>query len=555
MQDFDLNLGGNANVAKDLLPTKKSERNWGIYSYFATWIGMDIGIPTYYLASSLIVGGMDLKWAMFTILLANVIIAFPILANGHAGAKYGIPSTIYWRSAFGFNGASVAAILRGVVAAGWCGIQFWIGGSALNTVLGLLFPAWAAWPLGKWVCFGVFLVLNIFILIKGMGVIQKMEHWCAPLLIIWLVVLLVWARTSAGEWGPLIRQQNTFASTTEFLTFFIIGLNSNISYWGSMPLTVTDLTKVAKDQKSQMVGQFIGVPTGIVGLALVGSLVTSCTVVMFGEAIWDPVQLTGMIENVPLVIGMMAFLIIATLTTNIAANALTPATAIVHLTGGKINFKWAAVILGIVGVLIRPWVLVSDMGVYMNFFLNGGGALLGPIIGITICHYFFICRTELNLRSLYVPEDESKYTNLKKFNMPTYVLCFAAAVALVVLSFVLPASWTQAICTLGCTHQFSMIAMGVIIALLGLLVFLNRKGGVNPISILTIAVSFIIIFLGLWVPALHWLYDASIIVGTLVAMLVYYLMMKAGDSSYMAAKKAEHAALKAEAAKAAPKEA
>ena len=135
------------------------------------------------------------------------------------------------------------------------------------------------------------------------------------------------------------------------------------------------------------------------------------------------------------------------------------------------------------------------------------------------------------------------------------VLCFAAAVALVVLSFVLPASWTQAICTLGCTHQFSMIAMGVIIALLGLLVFLNRKGGVNPISILTIAVSFIIIFLGLWVPALHWLYDASIIVGTLVAMLVYYLMMKAGDSSYMAAKKAEHAALKAEAAKAAPKEA
>ena len=345
MQDsrnMDLSdLIGMKNVAADLLPTKKSERNWGIYSYFATWIGMDIGIPTYYLASSLMVGGMDLKWAMFTILLANVLIAFPILANGHAGAKYGIPSTIYWRSAFGFNGASVAAILRGVVAAGWCGIQFWIGGSAINTVLGILFPAWAAWPLGQWVCFFGFLVVNILILIKGMGMIQKMEHWCAPMLIIWMIVLLVWARLEAGSWGPLVNQTNTFASTTEFLTFFIVGLNSNISYWGSMPLTVTDLTKVAKDQKSQMVGQFAGVPTGIVGLALVGSLVTSCTVVMFGEAIWDPVQLTGMIDNVPLVIGMMAFLIIATLTTNIAANALTPATAIVHLTGGKINFKWA----------------------------------------------------------------------------------------------------------------------------------------------------------------------------------------------------------------------
>ena len=494
---------------------------------------------------------------MITILLANVIIAFPILANGHAGAKYGIPSTIYWRSAFGFNGASIAAILRGVVAAGWCGIQFWIGGSALNTVLGLLFPAWAAWELGKWVCFGVFLVLNIFILIKGMGAIQKMEHWCAPMLIIWMVVLLVWARTSAGGWGPLLRQQNTFASTTEFLTFFIVGLNANISYWGSMPLTVTDLTKVAKDQKSHMVGQFIGIPSGIVGLALVGSLVTSCTVVMFGEAIWDPVQLTGMIENVPLVIGMMAFLIIATLTTNIAANALTPAIAIVHLTGGKINFKWAAIVLGIVGVLLRPWVLINDMGVYMNFFLNGGGALLGPIIGITICHYFFVCRTELNLRSLYVPEDESLYTNLKKFNAPAYIFCFATAVVLGVLAFVLPSTWTQAVCTLGCTHQFSMIGMAVIIALLGVLMYVNRKGGVNPISILTIALSFIVIFLGLWVPALHWLYDASIIVGTVVGMALYYVLMKVGDGSYMEAKKVEHAnALKAEAEKAkAPKEA
>ena len=547
----DLNLG-NAKVAPDLLPTKPGERNWGIYSYFALWIGMDIGIPTYYLASSLIVGGMDLKWAMINILLANVIIAFPILANGHAGAKYGIPSTIYWRSAFGFNGASIAAILRGVVAAGWCGIQFWIGGSALNTVLGLLFPAWAAWAPGKWVCFGVFLVLNIFILVKGMGAIQKMEHWCAPMLIIWMIVLLVWARTSAGSWGPLVRQENTFATTTEFLTFFIVGLNSNISYWGSMPLTVTDLTKVAKDQKSHMVGQFVGIPTGIVGLALVGSLVTSCTVVMFGEAIWDPVALTGMIDNVPLVIGMMAFLMIATLTTN-TANALTPAVAIVHLTGGKINFKWAAIVLGVVGVLMRPWVLINDMGVYMNFFLNGGGALLGPIIGITICHYFFVCHTELNLRSLYVPEDESLYTNLKKFNAPAYIFCFVTAAVLVALSFLLPSGWSQTVCTLGCTHQFSMIGMAVIIALLGLLMYLNRKGGVNPISIIAIALSFLVIFLGLWVPALHWLYDASIIVGTVVGMALYYLLMKLGDSGYMEAKKAEH--LKALQAETAAKEA
>lgn len=534
------------NIAPDMLPTTPGERNWGIYSFFALWIGMDIGIPTYYLASSLVSGGMNLGWAMFTILIANIIIAFPILANGHAGAKYGIPSTIYWRSAFGFNGASVAAIIRGVVSAGWFGIQIWIGGSALNTALSILIPAWASWKLGIWVCFAIFWCMNILILVRGLGIIKKMEHLCAPMLVIWMIVLLVWARSSAGSWGPLVSQKSTFATTGEFLAFFLVGLNANISYWGPMPLTVTDFTKVSKDQRSHQIGQFLGIPTGIFGLALVGSLVTSCTVIMFGEAVWDPVVLTGMIQSPALVVGMMLFLIIATLTTNVAANAVTPAVAIVHLTGGKLNFKWAAFALGIVGIIIQPWRLITDMGVYMNFFLNGGGALLGPIIGITICHYFFICHTELDLKSLYVPEGESMYENLKKYNKFTYLACFATAVLLVIISLVAPASWATAICTLGCTQRISMIAMAVIVALLGLLVFLKREGGINPVSILTMAVTFIVIFLGLWVAPLHWLYDASIIVGTLGGMLLYVILMKKLGGSFEADKRAEHEAALAE---------
>ena len=534
------------NIAPDMLPTTPGERNWGIYSFFALWIAMDIGIPTYYLASSLVSGGMNLGWAMFTILIANVIIAFPILANGHAGAKYGIPSTIYWRSAFGFNGASVAAIIRGVVSAGWFGIQIWIGGSALNTALSILIPGWANWAPGIWVCFAIFWGMNILVLVKGLGIIKKMEHFCAPMLVIWMIVLVVWARSSAGSWGPLVSQKSTFATTGEFLAFFLVGLNANISYWGPMPLTVTDFTKVSKDQRSHQIGQFLGIPTGIFGLALVGSLVTSCTVVMFGEAVWDPVALTGMIQSPALVVGMMLFLIIATLTTNVAANAVTPAVAIVHLTGGKLNFKWAAFVLGIVGIIIQPWRLITDMGVYMNFFLNGGGALLGPIIGVTICHYFFICHTELDLKSLYVPEGESMYENLKKYNKATYLGCFAVAVLLVLIALVAPASWATAICTLGCTMRISMIAMAIIIALLGFLVFRKREGGINPVSIITMAAIFLVIFLGLWVTPLHWLYDASIIVGTLGGMLIYWLLMKKMAGSYEADKRAEHEAAEAE---------
>jgi NCS1 family nucleobase:cation symporter-1 len=546
MKEVDLS---NAKVSPDMLPTTPDERNWGIYNFFALWIGMDIGIPTYYLASGLVSGGMNLLWAMITILLANIIIAFPILANGHAGAKYGIPSTIYWRSAFGFNGASVAAIIRGVVAAGWFGIQIWIGGSALNTAIGILSPWLASWALGKWVCFAAFWALNILVLAKGMGALKKMENWCAPLLVLWMIVLLIWARKTAGSWGPLVNQKGTFATTGAFLAFFIAGLNSNISYWGPMPLTVTDFTKHAKDQRSHYIGQFIGIPSGIFGLALVGSLVTSCTVVIFGKAVWDPVTLTGMMDNVPMILGCMCFLMIATITTNVAANAVSPCVAIVHLSNGKVNFKWAAVVLGILAVVIQPWRLIGDLSIYMNCFLNGGGALLGPIIGLTICHYFFICHTELDLRSLYFPEGESMFTNLKKYNKPVAYFSFGLAALLLVLSFLLPGDWAHSLCTLTCTMRAAMIAMAVISALLGWLVWANREGGINPISIFVMVVSFLLIFCGLWIPTLHWLYDASIIIGTLFAMLVYYLIMKGVDAGYIASKKELHNTEKAAEAK------
>ena len=219
-----------------------------------------------------------------------------------------------------------------------------------------------------------------------MGALKKMEAFCAPLLVLWMIILLIWAYNRAGTWGPLVRQTGNFASTGAFLAFFIPALTSNVGYWGPMTLNVTNFTRYAKDQRSQVVGQFVGLPSGIVALALVGSLVTSATVVIFGEAIWDPVALTGMVDNVWFVVGSMFFLMTATLTTNVAANAVAPATVIVQVTEGRANFKWAVLVLGIIAILIRPWALVGDLSMYQNMFLVGGAAFLGPVAGVIMCH-------------------------------------------------------------------------------------------------------------------------------------------------------------------------
>jgi nucleobase:cation symporter-1, NCS1 family len=145
---------------KDLAPVPPEKRTWGIYNYASLWVAMSVCIPTYMLASGLIAGGMSWKQAIATILLGNVIVLIPMLLNAHAGAKYGIPFPVFARASFGVRGANVPAVLRAIVACGWFGIQAWIGGQAIYSMLQILYPSatnklWEDWLFCRYVGFTI----------------------------------------------------------------------------------------------------------------------------------------------------------------------------------------------------------------------------------------------------------------------------------------------------------------------------------------------------------------------------------------------------------------
>src|SRR6184192_4539299 len=129
----------------DLAPVPIKHRTWTTYNYMALWIGMAHNIPTYLLASGLVALGMAWYQAILTIALANIIVLIPMLANSHAGTKYGIPYPVFARASFGVFGANVAALLRAGVACGWFGIQTWIGGQAIYTLVGAILGPSSFW--------------------------------------------------------------------------------------------------------------------------------------------------------------------------------------------------------------------------------------------------------------------------------------------------------------------------------------------------------------------------------------------------------------------------
>lgn len=288
-------------INHDLAPTKISERTWGTYNYSALWIGMSVCIPTYMLASGLIAGGMNWWQALLTITLGNFIVLIPMILNAHAGTKYGIPFPILARSSFGTLGSNVPALLRGIVACGWFGIQTWIGGQALNSMIAILFPSWLNFAYGSGFSFMIFWLMNVYFIIKGTESIKWLESLAAPFLILMGLVLLYWAFQSVGSFGPILNQPSKFQTTGEFWKFFIPALTGMVGFWATLSLNIPDFTRYAKSQKSQMVGQAIGLPPTMALFSFIGIAVTSATVIIFGEAIWDPVVLLSKFDS-PIVI-------------------------------------------------------------------------------------------------------------------------------------------------------------------------------------------------------------------------------------------------------------
>ncbi len=169
---------------EDLAPIPASRRSWGTYNYAALWIAMSVNIPTYMLASGMIAGGMSWRQAIFTVFLGNVVVLAPMLLNAHAGAKYGIPFPVFARASFGVLGANVPAVLRALVACGWFGINTWIGGEAINAMVVALVPAWRTYAPGVWICFAVFWLLHVIVIMRAFARFRFLQGVTAPFLLI-----------------------------------------------------------------------------------------------------------------------------------------------------------------------------------------------------------------------------------------------------------------------------------------------------------------------------------------------------------------------------------
>jgi nucleobase:cation symporter-1, NCS1 family len=386
---------------KDLAPVSLERRTWRTYSYAALWISMSVNIPTYMLASGMIAGGMNWKQALSTVFLGNVLVLVPMLLNAHAGAQYGIPFPVFARASFGVLGANVPAILRALVACGWFGIQTWIGGEAINAMIVALAPGWARFAYGAALCFLFFWLLNVFVILRGIETIRFLQGISAPFLLLIGLALLLWARTKAGGFGPMLSTPSKFQSFGEFFRFFIPSLTGVVGFWATVSLNIPDFTRYAHSQRHQVIGQALGLPATMTFYSFIGIAVTSATLIIFGQALWDPVSVLSRLGNPLAVVLAMLALLVATLNVNVAANVVSPANDFSNLSPRRISFRTGGLITCLMGILMQPWKLMANYGSYIFGWLVGYSGFLGPIAGVLICDYFVVRKKVLLVDDLY----------------------------------------------------------------------------------------------------------------------------------------------------------
>jgi NCS1 family nucleobase:cation symporter-1 len=380
---------------------------------------------------------------MTTIMLGNSIVLIPMVLNAHAGTKYGVSFPVLCRAAFGTRGANVPALLRAIVACGWFGIQTWIGGAALDALIAAIWPGWSNLLSGAsvmnvalhtWIGFFLFWLIQVFIILKGVEGIKHLETWSAPLLLAGGIAILVWASWRAGGLGRILAASAALQKQHDnFWHLFPGALTASVGYWATLSLNIPDFTRYARSQRSQMLGQALGLPLTMTAFAFIGVAVTSATLLIYGTAIPDPVALVTRFQSAAVIILAMIVVFTAQLTTNMAANVVSPSNDFSNLNPKLISYVTGGLITAVIGILMMPWKLMASMGAYIFTWLIGYSGLMGAIAGILICDYWVLRNQRLSLTDLFETNGIYSYSN--GFNWRAMISLFFA-IAPVVPGFI-----------------------------------------------------------------------------------------------------------------------
>lgn len=420
----------------DLAPLK--EQRWGSYHIFAFWMSDVHSVGGYVTAGSLFALGLA-GWQVLAALLIGITIVY-FLCNLVAAPsqRAGVPYPVMCRSAFGVIGANIPAIIRGLIAVAWYGIQTYLASAALIVVAIKLFPGLAPYAVTShygflglsllgWCAYLVLWVIQAAVFWQGMESIRKFIDFCGPAVYVVMFALCGYLIHKAG-WGAINLQLGSVKyHGWDALPVVLGAIALVVSYFSGPMLNFGDFSRYAKSLGAVRRGNLLGLPVNFLAFSLLVVITASLTIPVYGQLITDPVETVARIDSTfAIVLGALTFTI-ATVGINIVANFISPAFDFSHVSPQRISWRMGGMIAAIGSVLITPWNLYNNPDV-IHYTLEVLGAFIGPLFGVLIADYYLVRKRTIVVDDLFTMSESGKYWYRKGFNPVAVIATVVGAV-------------------------------------------------------------------------------------------------------------------------------
>ena len=418
-------------INKNLQPTIESEKTLRGVHFTILWFGMVLSLSAFMFAHNFIGAGFNWLYVLLFVFLGCCIVCIILTLIGSIGFKYGIPFPVVMRCSFGLEGAKFASILRAIISCGWYSVLTWNGSRCLYAICELILPGLKYFKgnvfgcdILMFFCLVIFILLQLYLACGGMKIIFKFLYITVPIVVIFVIIILF-------HYAKLLNYSDAFTALQDLnqkkisYNIIIIIIVSSIALWSTLTINICDFTRYAKTHKSQVIGQFIGLPFGMLIVVFVGIFFSGCCLVALGEYIWDPIILLKYFIKDPVIYFLGYFvLLLGILTSNMAANVVPMANALSNLAPKILSFRVAAFLSCLLSLLFLPLNLISNPESFVFVWLIGYCSITGAFSGIIISDYYLLRKKYIKVASLYKVEGEYYYK--KGWNLIAIAVLFIA---------------------------------------------------------------------------------------------------------------------------------
>jgi NCS1 family nucleobase:cation symporter-1 len=407
-----------------------SERHWSALDFARMWISILVNPSGYILGAALLHLGLGWKEVLLAVFVGSSLLVLALIANAVAGARYGIPFPVLARLSFGYEGAKVVAVLRGLIAIYYISINMWIGAEALvkgyNAVAapstssgsgsdgsgpGDTADAGDSVSVGRLFSFAAYALLHVAVFAgDGIRAMRFLAKWLMPLQIGGLIAIISWALSSVPL-SAILASTNSMVGQRQGWAF-PVAMTTVVSSWSTMSLNIADISRFARSQRAQAVGQCVGFVLPNVLVASVGIFTTGAASKLYPEKASELWNFVTLLELWPPVVSVGAALILSgsILSHNIAANVVSPANDLANLLPNRVSFRAGAYGSIAIAACLMPWKILATPGGYIQSFVLAYSTFTGAILGVMLADFFVVRRGVLDVPTLYQAHGPCKYS-------------------------------------------------------------------------------------------------------------------------------------------------